>query len=421
MKFDKKSLTLYAVTDRAWTGRLSFLEQIEAALKGGATSIQLREKDLPDDKFLEEALLVKKLCQKYNVLFYINDNVEVAVKCGADGIHIGQHDMPVKEARRLIGPDMILGVSAQTVEQAVKAQKDGADYLGVGAVFPTGTKKDADDVSLSTLRDICLAVDIPVVAIGGISKNNILQLKNTGIYGAAVVSAIFAQTNIEESTRELLKLAEKISMPDFDGTIFDVDGTVLDSMPYWSNIDSFYLEKLGVQTDEDLTPVFFTKTLEESCAFLREHFSLPQSAEQIRKIVIDCINNFYAKEIPLKKEIVPYLEKLKRQNIPMVIATAGDKECVKLAFKRLGILDYFSCILTTADVGSGKESPEIFYEAAKKIGTKIEKTIVFEDSLHAIKTAKKAGFIIAGIYDEASKKAQKEIIELSDLYIEENK
>ena len=177
MKFDKKSLTLYAVTDRTWTGRLSLLEQIEAALKGGATSIQLREKDLPDDKFLEEALLVKKLCQKYNVLFYINDNVEVAVKCGADGIHIGQHDMPVKEARRLIGPDMILGVSAQTVEQAVKAQKDGADYLGVGAVFPTGTKKDADDVSFSTLRDICLAVDIPVVAIGGISKNNIFRMK----------------------------------------------------------------------------------------------------------------------------------------------------------------------------------------------------------------------------------------------------
>lgn len=205
-----ESMLLYAVTDRAWTGKLTLLQQIERALEGGATCIQLREKELDTESFLHEALEVRSLCRRFNVPFIINDNVEVAIKCRADGIHIGQHDMETKKARMLIGPDMILGVSAQTVEQALKAQNDGADYLGVGAVFPTGTKQDADDVKISTLQDICNAVSIPVVAIGGISKNNMKQLKGSGINGVAVVSAIFAQNDIKTATADLLSEARRL-------------------------------------------------------------------------------------------------------------------------------------------------------------------------------------------------------------------
>lgn len=205
-----ESMLLYAVTDRAWTGKLTLLQQIEQALEGGATCIQLREKELDTESFLHEALEVRALCRRFNVPFIINDNVEVAIKCRADGIHIGQHDMETKKARMLIGPDMILGVSAQTVEQALKAQNDGADYLGVGAVFPTGTKQDADDVKISTLQDICNAVSIPVVAIGGISKNNMKQLKGSGIDGVAVVSAIFAQNDIKTATADLLSEARRL-------------------------------------------------------------------------------------------------------------------------------------------------------------------------------------------------------------------
>lgn len=206
--FNPKNLLLYAVTDRAWTGEKTLAMQVEEALRGGATCLQIREKELTDKEFLEEAILIKDLCLRYQVPFIINDNVEVAIQCQADGIHVGQHDMKALDVRKRIGNGMILGVSAQTVEQAVLAEKSGADYIGVGAVFTTSTKLDADTVSKETLTSICRAVTIPVVAIGGIYKHNIMKLKGTGIQGVALVSAIFAEENIESATRELRELSE---------------------------------------------------------------------------------------------------------------------------------------------------------------------------------------------------------------------
>ena len=203
-------MRLYAVTDRAWVGQRTLAEQVESALQGGATCMQLREKELNDADFLQEALEIKKLCQQYRVPFIINDNVKIAAECGADGIHVGQEDMQAENVRRLVGERMILGVSVQTVGQAVLAEQNGADYLGVGAVFATTTKADADVVSHDTLKAICKAVTIPVVAIGGIYKHNILQLAGTGIDGVALVSAIFASESIEEECRQLLGLSEKM-------------------------------------------------------------------------------------------------------------------------------------------------------------------------------------------------------------------
>ncbi|MBO4476768.1 MAG: thiamine phosphate synthase [Lachnospiraceae bacterium] len=210
MKFDEKDLLLYAITDRSWLNGKTLVSQAELALQGGATILQLREKNLGDEAFLEEAKEIQQLCRKYGVRFIVNDNVEVALKVGADGIHVGQKDMEAGNVRRLLGPDKILGVSAQTVEQAILAEKNGADYLGVGAVFPTGSKDDADDVSHETLAAICKAVKIPVVAIGGISKNNLLELKGTGICGVSVISAIFAQPDILAATQELRYLCEEL-------------------------------------------------------------------------------------------------------------------------------------------------------------------------------------------------------------------
>ena len=210
MKCDKKDLILYAVTDRTWLGNMSLCEQVEEALKGGATFVQLREKELDDVAFLKEAFEIKELCRQYNVPFVINDNVEIAVKVNADGIHIGQKDMEAGYVRSIIGEDKILGVSAQTVEQALLAEKMGADYLGVGAVFTTGSKADADNVSLETLKAICKAVSIPVVAIGGIGASNILELTGSGICGVAVISAIFAADDIQKSTAELKELTKQV-------------------------------------------------------------------------------------------------------------------------------------------------------------------------------------------------------------------
>ena len=203
MKCDKAWMPLYAVTDRAWLRGSTLIEQAEEALRGGATCLQLREKELDDGSFLREARELKSLCGKYRVPLIVNDNVEIAIECGAAGVHIGQHDAAADQVRQRIGPDMLLGVSAQTVEQAVKAEQDGADYLGVGAVFSTGTKPDADDVSFDTLKAICDAVSIPVVAIGGISQKNICALAGSGIDGVAVVSAIFAAGDIEQAAKDL--------------------------------------------------------------------------------------------------------------------------------------------------------------------------------------------------------------------------
>ncbi|MDE6763916.1 MAG: thiamine phosphate synthase [Oscillospiraceae bacterium] len=207
MKCSKETMLLYAVTDRSWVGKQTLYEQVESALKGGATCVQLREKELDEAAFLEEAVALKKLCGKYGVPFIINDNVDIAMKCGADGIHVGQSDMETVNVRKAVGDKMIIGVSAQTVEQALAAQKAGADYLGVGAVFSTSTKLDASEVSHRTLKEICAAVDIPVTAIGGINKSNIAELSGIGVDGVALVSAIFAAENIEEECKILKKLS----------------------------------------------------------------------------------------------------------------------------------------------------------------------------------------------------------------------
>lgn len=209
MNLNKKSLLLYAVTDRSWLNGQTLFQQVEEALHGGVTFLQLREKDLAEEKFKAEALKIKELCQSYDVPFVLNDNVKLAIETDADGVHVGQTDMNPGTVRTMIGQDKILGVTAESIEDALSAEAAGADYLGVGSVFPTSTKLDADLISIETLKEICSAVKIPVVAIGGITKDNLRQLTNTGIAGIAVVSAIFAQSNIKQATRELKDLLSK--------------------------------------------------------------------------------------------------------------------------------------------------------------------------------------------------------------------
>ena len=205
----KEDLLLYAVTDRSWLNGETLYAQVEKALNGGVTFVQLREKALDEQAFLEEAKEIQKLCAQYHVPFVINDNVEIAAQIGADGVHVGQSDMEAGDVREKLGPDRIIGVSAQTVEQAVRAQERGVDYLGVGAVFQTGSKADAVEVSHETVRAITEAVDIPVIAIGGITKDNVSELSGTGICGIAVISAIFAQEDIEGAARVLKERTEE--------------------------------------------------------------------------------------------------------------------------------------------------------------------------------------------------------------------
>ncbi len=210
MKSLKESMLLYAVTDRTWTSRQSLIKQVEEALKGGITFLQLREKELDYESFFKEAMEIKLLCNRHQIPFVINDNIEIAIACDADGVHVGQSDLQAGKARLKLGPNKILGVSVQTPAQAILAEEQGADYLGVGAVFTTTTKADADTVSLKTLKEICNAVTIPVIAIGGIDAHNVLELSGSNIDGIAVVSAIFAQGDIKKATETLLQLTDRM-------------------------------------------------------------------------------------------------------------------------------------------------------------------------------------------------------------------
>lgn len=212
MRFDRGQLLIYAVTDRAWTGKMSLYDQVEAALKGGATMVQMREKGLTDENvqdYLEEARRLRRLTERYNVPFLIDDHVKLALLCGADGVHVGQSDMEAGRAREILGPDKILGVTAKTVEQALKAQDQGADYLGSGAVFGTSTKSDALPMTKERLGEIYRSVSIPVVAIGGICLENIEKLQGSQVAGAAIVSGIFGARDIEATTRQLRQKMEK--------------------------------------------------------------------------------------------------------------------------------------------------------------------------------------------------------------------
>lgn len=210
MNCRSEDLRLYAITDRHWLNGETLYQQVEKALKGGVTFLQLREKNLDEEDFMKEARKIKALCKKYKVPLIINDNVEIAREIDADGVHVGQSDMEAGDVRDRLGPDKIIGVSCKNVEQALLAKKHGADYLGVGAMYPTGTKKDATAVTPEALSAVCQAVDIPVVAIGGINKDRLEPLKGTGVDGVAVVSAIFAAEDVEKATRELKEAVREI-------------------------------------------------------------------------------------------------------------------------------------------------------------------------------------------------------------------
>ena len=213
MEFHRDMLLLYAVTDRSWTGRQTLYDQIQAALEGGVTMVQLREKRLSTQALVEEAVEIKELCHRYHVPLIINDNVEAAVASGADGVHVGITDTPVAEIRKRAGGSFIIGATAKTVAQAIAAEQAGADYLGVGAVFPSPTKQNALRITLAQLKQICSAVSIPAVAIGGIGRENVAALAGGGMAGIAVVSAIFAEKNIQNAAAELKEVVRKVVSP----------------------------------------------------------------------------------------------------------------------------------------------------------------------------------------------------------------
>ena len=389
----KEKLAVYAVTDRSWLNGRRLVDDIRKVLDGGATLLQLREKELPYDEFLAEAREVKALCDSYGVPLLINDEVGIARELGV-GAHVGQKDEELRKVRAELGPDAIVGVSCETVAQAIEAERNGADYLGVGAVFPTSTKKDADYVDARELAAICAAVSIPVVAIGGISLDNVETLAGSGIAGVAVVSVLFAAENPEEATRRLadkVRTLLEVPVPEVKGAIVDLDGTLIDSIPYWDCLGRDYLISKGKTPRDDLKKQLDSLELDSGAEYLKKTYGLTEDPATIRNELIDCIADVYRKKAPLLPGARQLLERLQEQGVRMALFTATENSLAIAALERTGIRGFFDCIVSTLELGLEKSTPEAFWKVLGRLGTTLHETTVYDDAEYALEGAEKAG------------------------------
>ena len=417
MKDLKSSLLLYAVTDRYWLNGRKLKDDVEKAILGGATMIQLREKNLSIDEFVKEALEIKEVCKKYDIPLIINDSLEVFLKVDADGIHVGQNDLPANIVREKIGPNKILGVSAETVDEAILAEKMGADYLGVGTIFSTSTKLDAINVSKEELARICYNVNIPVVAIGGITLDNIKELKNTMISGISVVSAIFKEKDITLATNNLLKEVNKLFFNPNDYKLFivDYDGTLLNSLPMWDDIASRYVKSKNIEPEKDLDKIVKLQTNDETAVYLSKKYF---NNIDPKKLIID-IDSFIEKEylnIKINKGAKELLNNIKDKG-KGVLFSATSKSLSEKSLKINNINDIFMNLYTSTNFNYTKTDGTGFLKVLENEGYKLEDTIVIEDATHAILGAKSKGFNVLSIATYKNIKDINKILNNSDYMI----
>ena len=418
MKIGKKDMLLYAVTDRSWLAPGETLAQkVEQAAQGGVTCIQLREKHASDQEFIDLAKQLKPICAAYQLPLIINDNLTVAMAVDADGVHVGQKDMSLPQARALLGPDKIIGTSAHNVEEAKRAVEQGADYIGVGAVFGSSTKTDATYLSPQTLRAITQAVKIPVVAIGGINERNILSLHGSGVDGVAVVSAIFAQKDAALAAKRLRALSTKMVHGKLRCAIFDVDGTLTDSMYIWENAGSQLLKNHQIPAPPDLRSQLGPMTLRQTAAYFNQHYGLHETEEETMEEICKQVEDEYFYRVPAKAHVEKVLFWLRQQGIAICILTASERYHVQAACQRLGILKYFEKIFTCTELGMSKHDPNIFGLVCKSMGVKPWETVVFEDALHAVKTASDSGYFTVAVDDRYNQDKTEALQQTADWFI----
>lgn len=412
---DKIDYSLYAITDRYWHKDRSIYEMVRDAIKGGATIIQLREKHISDEEFIKLALEAKKACQEFKIPLIINDSIEVMMAVDADGIHVGQSDLNAKEVRKLIGPDKILGVSTRNLEEAQIAVSNGADYLGVGAIFPTNTKDDASLVSIDQLREITFGVNIPVVAIGGIHLDTISKLKNTGINGIAVVSEIFSKDDMVKAA-EILKLEiDKIvlDLSNYDLLVFDYDGTLLDSMKEWSNMSSSFVKSYGLIPEDDLDSVVADMNSIEASNYVYEQYKIGNSPKECLELILKYIHQVY-KGIKIKDKVKEVLGKIKSMNKEMILLSQTDLTLLKDSLKYNNIYDYFSNVYSTDILNATKNDGSAFIKIKEMYPKK--RILIIEDALYAVKEAKKQNLDVLAIIDSSNLSNKDEITQLANYY-----
>ncbi len=416
-EWNRRNMQVYAITDRQWLNGHTLEEEVEKVLRAGATFLQLREKNLTHEELVAEGKRIKQIADKYQVPFVINDDIYAAKEIDADGVHIGQSDMDYEEARRILGKDKIIGMTAATPELAKKAEQLGADYIGVGSVFHTTTKKDAKDMDRETLLAITDSVEIPIVAIGGITQDNLHKLQGTGIDGVAVISAIFANENVEKATKDFVLETKKCFYSDafaLPAAIFDMDGTIMDSMTYWEHLIENYVVSRGYIITDEQAHAVEKMTVNEAIQFIKDTYGLSESIEQITKDLLAVIKNQYATQIPTKAATVRHILRLNEAGTRMCILTSSEEECAKVAMQRCGLLQCFEKIFTSDGLKMSKKDSRIYTEVCRQMNFEPNTTAVYEDVLHGITSAKQAGCKVVAVYDSYSAKDWDDSRKLAD-------
>lgn len=410
----EQQMQLYAITDRRWLNGASLVQQTEEVLRNGATFLQLRDKQATHEELVAQALELKTVAAEYGVPFVVNDDVMAAKEADTDGVHIGQGDLDYEQARKILGPDKIIGMTARTPAEARHAEQAGADYIGVGAVFHTSTKTDAKDMTRETLLAITEQVRIPVVAIGGITYDNMDYLKHTGVSGIAAVSAIFAQPDVGAAAQKLFEKSKSILGYQAEDIIFDMDGTLLDSMPYWRRLAREYAVKKGALLPPDFDEKTYSMDLDDCGLYLRDELGISEEPETMTAEVLEMMNRHYREDIPMKPGMRRLLERAHYSGSRMCIFTASEQSCVINALTRLGVLDYFETINSVCDIGLSKRLPESYRKICEMMEFKPENTMVYEDVLHAVCAAKEAGCRVTAVYDADSAVHWEQISRIAD-------
>ena len=419
VKVKAEDMQLYAVTDTQWLNGRDFLEVIESVLANGATFLQLREKNATHEEIVAKAKAIKPIAKKYGVPFVIDDDIYAAKEADVDGVHIGQNDASYEKAREVLGEGKIIGMTVKTRQQAENAIRLGADYVGMGAVFHTSTKKDAKDMSRETLLELAgMMEDIPVVAIGGISYDNCDYLKDTGVDGIAVVSAIFASDDCALATRKLfVKTRELFGKK--RNIIMDMDGTLADSMPFWKNSAREYAILRGADIPDDFDEITGVMDLNDYAEYVKNVLGIDTNLEQITEAAVEIMNKHYEKDIPAKDGMTELVTREYKAGSRLVVFTASDRRSVEILLSHLGIRECFYDIYTVYDVGLKKSDKNSYLKVAELAGMKDTSQVwVYEDILRGVKAAKEAGLNVCAVYDEDSAGDWEDIKELADKTLE---
>ncbi len=398
MKIEKETLLLYAITDCDNLQGEALLDRTEKILANGATILQYRDKE---KKAREDVKALQALCKKYEVPFIVNDDIELAIEIDADGVHVGQEDLACHNARERLGADKIIGVSAKTVAQAKEAVANGADYLGVGALFPS-VSKSSSVIARETLKEICAAVDVPVVGIGGISEDNIALMAGTGAAGVAVISALYALPEPSVATKRFARKMNNIinGDPAMKGVLLDVDGTIADTAGFYQQLVPNFLKSEGLRVGPDLPQILAPLSMPESVGYVKHNYSGLFGVGQVVNHLEHTLEMFYHTEAVAKKDVEKFIVTAREKGCKIFATSIHDAEVCTTLFDHLGLTSLFDHIISGWDKRFGGGDSKLFAQAHPFFDNDIEHVWVFNDGIEGIFAAKGAGYKLAAIYDE---------------------